>query len=280
MARNLLAAGYEMTAFDVRDDALAGVAANGARAATGPAAVAAESTIVITSLPNSAIVEEVALGPGGLLERAEPGSLLVEMSTIDPSLVRRLAGAAAERGIAVLDAPVSGGDVGAEAGTLSIMVGGEAADLERARPVLEALGTTIVHVGPHGAGQIVKACNQILVGITFAGVSEALVLGSKAGVAPELILDVLTGGFAGNRIMEVRRRNFLEHDFTPGGPVDQLYKDLTISLDAARETGVPVPVTALVHQMYEVLRANGHGGLDNSALLTLVERWANHRVGG
>ena len=151
-----------------------------------------------------------------------------------------MARAGAERGVGVLDAPVSGGDVGARDGTLSIMVGGDEADLERARPLLDVLGKTIVHVGEHGAGQVVKACNQVVVAITIAAVSEALVLGSKAGVEPERILDVLGGGLAANRVMEMRRRNFLEHDFTPGFRIDLHHKDLGIALESGDAYGVPL----------------------------------------
>jgi 2-hydroxy-3-oxopropionate reductase len=279
MARNLLSAGHEVVAFTRNADVLAELAAEGAETGGGPADVAARTDVVVTMLPTSPVVAEVVAGPGGVLEGARPGSLVVDMSTIDPSVSRSLAEVARERGVAMLDAPVSGGDVGARQGTLSIMVGGAAADFERARPVFEALGKTIVHVGPHGAGQVVKACNQIVVGITYAAVSEALVLGSKAGVDPALILDVLSGGLAANRIMEVRRRNFLEHDFTPGFKIDLHHKDLTIALEAGSENGVALLLTAAVQQMFRALRAHGRGDLDHSALLTLIEDMADHRIG-
>jgi 2-hydroxy-3-oxopropionate reductase len=230
-------------------------------------------------LPTSDVVEEVVSGPSGVLEGARPGSLVIDMSTIDPGVSRGLATAAAEKGVAMLDAPVSGGDVGAQQGTLSIMAGGDAAEIERARPIFEILGKTIVHVGPHGAGQVVKACNQVVVGITYAAVSEALVLGSKAGVDPAAILDVLSGGLAANRIMEVRRRNFLEHDFTPGFKIDLHHKDLTIALQAGGDSGVALPLTAVVQQMFRSLRAHGRGDLDHSALLTVIEELSAHRIG-
>jgi len=279
MARNLLRAGHEVVAFTRDAGVLAEVVGEGAEQGGGASDVAARSDVIVTMLPNSAVVAEVVLGEGGVLEGARPGSLVIDMSTIDPSVSRRLADAGRERGVAVLDAPVSGGDVGAKQGTLSIMVGGEAGDFARAEPVFAALGKTIVHVGPHGAGQVVKACNQIVVAITYAAVSEALVLGSKAGVDPARILDVLSGGLAANRIMEVRRRNLLEHDFTPGFKIDLHHKDLTIALDAGGENGVPLPLTATVQQMFRILRANGQGSDDHSALLTLIESWAHHRIG-
>ena len=216
-------------------------------------------------LPDSAAVLAVA----GEIVAAGP-SLWIDMSTIHPTVSEELA----TRGIPTLDAPVSGGDVGAQQGTLSIMVGGAAEDFERARPYLEAVGKTIVHVGGPGAGQVVKACNQVVVALTIQAVSEALTLGEKAGVDPAKILDVLGGGLAANRVMEMRRRNFLEHDFTPGFRVDLHHKDLNIALESGDAYGVPLPATSLVQQMLRTLRAQGHGALDHSALLMVVEELA------
>jgi 2-hydroxy-3-oxopropionate reductase len=230
-------------------------------------------------LPDSPQVDEVTSGPSGLLEGVREGSLLVDMSSISPIVTTRLAAAAGERGAGYVDAPVSGGDVGAQNGTLSIMAGGSEEDFQRARPLFEVLGTTVVRVGEIGAGQVVKACNQIVVALSIEAVSEALVLGSKAGVAPERILDVLSGGLAANKVMEVRRRNFLEHDFTPGFRIDLHDKDLGIALTAGREYGVALPVTALVEQMLQVLRIRGFGSEDHSALLRVIEDWAQHRIG-
>jgi 2-hydroxy-3-oxopropionate reductase len=225
-------------------------------------------------------VRAVRDGPDGVIANARPGALVVDMSTVSPALSRELAATAAARGVSTLDAPVSGGDVGARDGTLSIMVGGEAADVERARPLFDVLGSRVTHVGPAGAGQVVKACNQVLVAITFAGVAEALVLGSKLGVEPAAILDVLSGGMAANRVMEVRRSNFLNHDFAPGFKIDLHHKDLEIALSAAGATDVPLPLTAAVQQMLRQLRAAGHGEEDDSALLRVVEAAAGHRIGG
>jgi 2-hydroxy-3-oxopropionate reductase len=224
-------------------------------------------------------VRAVATGENGLLAGARPGTLWIEMSTIAPGVARELAGLALACGVGMLDAPVSGGDVGARQGTLSIMVGGSVADFARAEPVLRTLGTTITHVGPSGAGQVVKACNQIVVALAIEAVSEALVLGAKAGVDPAVILRVLSGGLAANRVMELRGRNFLEHDFTPGFKVRLHEKDLAIALAAGREYGVPLPATALVEQMLVALRQRGQGELDHSALLTLLEDWARARIG-
>jgi 2-hydroxy-3-oxopropionate reductase len=207
------------------------------------------------------------------------GSLFVDMSTISPVVSQEIARVAKEKGIGILDAPVSGGDVGAIEGTLSIMVGGSDEDFERARPLFEAVGRTVVHVGGPGAGQVVKAANQVVVALTIEAVSEALVLGSKAGVDPAKVLDVLSGGLAANRVMEVRRKNFLEHDFTPGFGIDLHHKDLGIALVAGREYGVPLPVTALVDQMLQALRMKGKGSEDHSALLRVIEDWAQLEIG-
>lgn len=279
MARNLLTAGVELMVCSRTPAPVDAIAAEGAVRAETPAELAAQCQTIITMLPTSASVLEVTLGPSGLFSTAQAGTLLIDMSTIDPHVSRTLEREGTPRGISVLDAPVSGGDIGARNGTLAIMVGGAPADFERARPLLEILGSTIVHVGPSGAGQTVKACNQIVVGITYAAVSEALVLGSKSGVAPDLILDVLSSGLAANRIMEVRRSNLLEHNFTPGFRVDLHHKDLAIALEAGDQANVPLPFAALTQQMLGALRARGRGNQDHSALLTVTEELAQHEIG-
>jgi 2-hydroxy-3-oxopropionate reductase len=279
MARNLLAADYEVVAWNRSPAPLTELTEAGARAGGGPAAVAAEADVLITILKDDAVVREVLGGPDGAIAAARPGSLVVDMSTVSPALARELAAEATARGIGFLDAPVSGGDVGAREGTLSIMVGGEVADLERARPVFEVLGSRVTHVGAAGAGQIAKACNQVMVAVIFGGLAEALVLGSKLGGDPAAILDAIGGGMAGNRIMEVRRDNFLEHDFAPGFKVDLHHKDLEIALGAGGEVNAPLPLTAEVQQMFRQLRAAGYGEEDDSALLRVAEQRADHRLG-
>jgi 2-hydroxy-3-oxopropionate reductase len=279
MARNLVEAGHPLVVHNRSRGPVDALAAAGAEPASSPRELAERAGVVITMLPDSPAVEDVVLGSDGVLEGASEGDLLIDMSTIHPTVSVAVAEAGRERGVGVLDAPVSGGDVGARDATLSIMVGGERSDVERAQPLFEALGKTIVHVGEHGAGQVVKACNQVVVAVTIAAVSEALVLGSKAGVEPERILDVLGGGLAANRVMEMRRRNFLEHDFAPGFRVDLHHKDLDIALESGSEYGVPLPVTGLVQQGFRALRAQGHGGDDHSGLLALVEELADHRIG-
>lgn len=279
MARNLLAAGYDVVAWNRSPGPLEALVEAGARSADGPAVVAAEAEILVTILSDDAAVREVLGGPDGVIAAAPAGALVVDMSTISPALARELATEAGERGVGFLDAPVSGGDVGAREGTLSIMVGGEAAEVERARPVFEVLGARVTHVGGAGAGQVAKACNQVLVAVIFAGLSEALVLGSKLGADPGAILDAVGGGMAANRIMEVRRDNFLDHDFAPGFKIDLHHKDLEIALGASAEVDAPLPLTAEVQQMLRQLRAGGHGEEDDSALLRIAEQRAAHRLG-
>ncbi len=272
MAKNLMDSGYELVVHNRSREKAESLAADGpAEVADSPREVAERCSVVITMLPGPSEVERVVAGEDGLLAGAEEGSLIVDMSTSSPTLAKDLARRAGERGIGMLDAPVSGGDVGAIGGTLSIMAGGSEEDFGRARPLFGVMGKTVTHTGPSGTGQVVKACNQVVVALAIEAVSEALVLGSKAGVDPATILGVLSGGLAGNRVMEVKRKNFLGHDFEPGGKVDFHRKDMGIALLAAREYGVVLPAAAMVDQMFGVLCAKERGGWDHSALLTLIE---------
>ena len=279
MARNLLAAGHDVVAFSRTRASVDDIAADGATAAGSAREVAGQAGVVILMLPDSPQVREILDGDDGLLAGAREGTLVIDMSTISPVVTREIAAECAERGIGWVDAPVSGGDVGAREATLSIMAGGSDEDFARAKPLFEALGKTIVHVGPVGSGQVVKACNQVVVALTIEAVSEALVLGSKAGVDPATIIEVLSGGLAANKVMEVRGRNFLEHEFTPGFRIDLHHKDLGIALQTAREYGVALPNTAAVDQMLQALRSNGRGDRDHSALLTHIEDLAQHTIG-
>src|SRR2546429_2355750 len=279
MARNLMKAGYQLVVYNRTPGPVNELAAEGARAASNPRAVAEQIDVVITMLPDSPQVQAVMTGENGVLAGAKAGTLVIDMSTISPVVTKELAQEAQEHGVRMLDAPVSGGDVGAQQGTLSIMVGGSAEDFEQAKPIFEVLGKTIVHVGGTGAGQVVKACNQIVVALTIEAVSEALVLGSKAGVDPAVILQVLSGGLAANRVMEVRGPNFLKHDFRPGFKIALHHKDLGIALAAGREYGVALPVTAIVDQMLHALKQRGQRDQDHSAILTLIEDLAQHQIG-
>jgi 2-hydroxy-3-oxopropionate reductase len=280
MARNLLAAGHELVVHSRSSAPVDELVSEGASAADSPREVAEATDVIILMLPDDQAVTTVVEGEGGVFEGATAGHLVVDMSTVSPGLSRRLATKASESGISMLDAPVSGGDVGAREGTLSIMVGGAADDFARAQPLFEVLGRTIIHVGGNGTGQVVKACNQVVVALTIEAVAEALVLGSRSGVAPETIVRVLSGGLAASRVLEVRGPNMLEHRFDPGFVIDLHHKDLGIALSTARDHGVSLPVTALVDQMLASLRRKGRGGLDHSALLTHIEDLAEHTIGG
>jgi 2-hydroxy-3-oxopropionate reductase len=280
MAKNLMEAGYELVLQNRSPEKAEGLAEEGnATAARSPREVAEACDIVIIMLPDSPDVEAVVAGEGGVLEGIRDSALLVDMSTISPVVTEELAAKVREKGASMLDAPVSGGDVGAIEGALSIMVGGSKEDFERARPLFDVMGKVATHVGPIGAGQVVKACNQIVVALTIEAVSEALVLGSKGGVAPEKILDVLGGGLAGNKVMEVKREKMLEHSFDPGFRIELHHKDLGIALAAGREYGVTLPVTAIVDQMLETLKMRGKGDRDHSAILTLIEESSGHEIG-
>ena len=279
MARNLVEAGYELAVHNRSRGQVDELAAEGAVAAGNSREVAERSDIVITMLPDSPQVREVVAGEGGVLEGVRERALLIDMSTISPVVTEELAAAVKEKGASMLDAPVSGGDVGAIEGTLSIMVGGEEEDFQRAKPLFDVMGKTVNHVGPTGAGQVTKAANQIVVALTIEAVSEALVLGSKGGVAPEKILDVLGGGLAGNKVMEVKREKFLSHTFEPGFRSELHHKDLGIALAAGREYGVVLPVTAVVDQMLLSMKKKGWGGEDHSALLRVIEGLSQHEIG-
>jgi 2-hydroxy-3-oxopropionate reductase len=280
MAKNLMEAGYELVLQNRSTEKAEELAKEGnATPAGSPQEVAEACDVVITMLPDSPDVEAVVAGEGGVLEGIREGALLVDMSTISPVVTEELAAKVREKGASMLDAPVSGGDVGAIEGALSIMTGGSEEDFERARPLFDVMGKVATHVGPIGAGQVVKACNQIVVALTIEAVSEALVLGSKGGVAPEKLVEALSGGLAGSAVMEAKKEKFFSHDFEPGFRIELHHKDLGIALAAGREYGVALPVTAIVDQMLEASKAKGRGDRDHSALLTLLEEAAQHEIG-
>lgn len=279
MARNLARAGFSLTVHNrtrAKAEALAG---EGVAVADSPREVAAAADVVITMLPDSPDVERVVEGPDGLLEALRSHALLVDMSTISPVVTRRLAAVLADRAAAMVDAPVSGGDVGAREGTLTIMAGGAAADFERARPLFQAMGKNVFHVGEIGAGQVTKAANQLLVGVTLAAVAEALVFGSKGGVAPRTILDVLGSGLAGNKIMEFKRSKYLEHVFQPGFRAELHLKDLGIALAEGRAAGVALPATELAEGLFRRMREMGLGAEDHAGVVQVIEALSHHRIG-
>ena len=228
--------------------------------------------VIITMVPASPQVEAVAYGPEGIPENARPGALLIDMSSITPQTSIELAAAAKEKGLRVLDAPVSGGEAGAVEAVLSIMVGGDQADFDAAKPVFEALGRTVVLCGPHGSGQTVKAANQLIVAVNIQACAEAVVFLEKSGVDLRAALEVLGGGLAGSTVPARKQHNFLNRDFKPGFRIDLHHKDMGIVTDAARAVGAALPVGAVVAQLVASLRAQGDGGLDHSALLRGVER--------
>ncbi|WP_328616057.1 2-hydroxy-3-oxopropionate reductase [Amycolatopsis sp. NBC_00355] len=272
MAAHLVAAGHDVSGFDVTAAAGEKLQAAGGRAATDVADAVAGADVVIAMLPNHPQVEAVALGEGGVLATAAPGTLLIDMSTIRPETSIEVANLARDKKIRVLDAPVSGGQAGAEQAALSIMVGGDAADFDAAKPLFDALGKTIVHVGPHGAGQVVKAANQLVVGGIYGLVAEAIVLLEASGVDAATGLDVLAGGLAGSRILELKRKSMVDRQFAPGFRIDLHHKDMGIALAAARQADVALPLTGLVAQLVAAGRAMGYGSLDHSALLKVVEQ--------
>jgi 2-hydroxy-3-oxopropionate reductase len=243
----------------------------GAIKAANPKELAMASDIVITMLPDSPEVEQVLLGSNGVFEGAKAGTLIIDMSTISPSAAIRLAHIAEQKGLKMLDAPVTGADVGAKEGTLTIMVGGKRDDFERAMPIFQVLGKTIVHVGDHGAGQTVKACNQIVTALTLEAISEALLLAKNSGIDPSTLFTVLSSGLASSRILDVKKDKFLSGRFDPGFKISLHEKDLNIALSTARQSGVPLPLTSLVQQMFVSLKAQGLGNMDHSAVFLFLE---------
>jgi 2-hydroxy-3-oxopropionate reductase len=275
MARNLVKAGHEVRGFNRSPGRVALFAENGGIPAASIADAVRGAEIVITMLPDTPDVEAVVLGADGVLAHAEPGTLLIDASTVAPGTVRVLAEAIAAHPtstVRLLDAPVSGGEQGAIDGILSIMVGGSAEDFGAAKDALGAMGRTVVHVGPSGAGQTVKAANQLIVAGTIELVAEALTLLDALGVDLTAAVEVLAGGLAGNRILDLKGASMIRHDFTPGARIELHHKDLGIVLDSAREAGVVIPLGAVVAQLMASAKANGDGGLDHSALLRGVER--------
>lgn len=274
MARNLLEAGHEVRVANRSPEPVEALAAAGATPAATPAEAARGAEVVFTCLLDGPVVEQVLLGTDGVLEGCAPGTIIIDHSTIDPATAVRVAAAGAERQVRVLDAPVSGGDAGAREGTLSIMIGGDRDAVEEVRPLLEVLGRTIEHVGAAGAGQQVKAANQLLVAGIYSLVSEALLLVEDEAIDADASLRVLAGGLAGNRILDTKASSMRARSFEPGARVDLHRKDLGIVLDLARGAGVALPVTAVVAQLYEALAAQGHGDLDHSSVLQVLEQLA------
>lgn len=272
MAANLVRAGHIVTGCNRSRPPIDKLVAEGGRGADSIAEAVADAEIVITMVPADPHVKEVMLGEEGVLAHARPGTLAIDMSSITPQTSQLVAAAAKEKGVRTLDAPVSGGEAGAIEGVLSIMVGGSEEDFAEAKPIFEALGTTIALVGPTGAGQTVKAANQLIVAVTIQACAEAVLFLEKSGVDLETALDVLNGGLAGSAVLSRKRNNFLARDYGPGFRIDLHHKDMGNLLSAARAVEVPLPTASLVADFVTALRNAGDGSLDHSALLRNLER--------
>ena len=275
MASHLIDAGYELVVHNRNRDAVDELVGKGAIEAYSGKEVAEQSDIVITMLPDSPDVESVALGEGGIIEGAHEGLIFVDMSTIAPSVTTQVGEVLAEKDVKSLDAPVSGGDIGAQNATLSIMVGGDEDTFNTVKPLFDIMGQSAILCGPLGAGQTVKACNQILVAVTIAGVSEALTMGTKAGVDPIKIVQVLSGGLARCGVLENRGERMVNGDFDPGFRIRLHYKDLNIIQKTSNDFGVPLPVTSEVFELFKTAMVKGRGELDHSGLLTIIEDMSN-----
>jgi 2-hydroxy-3-oxopropionate reductase len=278
MARNLMKAGYSLVVHNRSRPSVDELAKEGARIASNPQETAAQSEVVITMLPDSPEVDQVFAGDRGVFAGVKQGTLLIDMSSISPVVARRLAAEAERLGSEMLDAPVSGGEAGAISAALSIMIGGKPSAVERAMPIFQALGKNIVHVGDAGAGQVAKAANQVVVGLTIAAVSEALVLATKAGVDPVKVRQVLLGGFAQSRVLDAHGQKMLERNFKPGFRIRLHEKDLSIALATGKEYGVPLMFTAALDQIMNAMKVMGQGDLDHSGLITFIEELAKTEV--
>jgi 2-hydroxy-3-oxopropionate reductase len=280
MAKNLLKAGHQVVVSSHNQVSAAELTAAGATTADSPKQIAEQVELVITMLPNSPDVRAVALGADGIIDGAHPGLLFVDMSSIAPLVARDIHDTLAEKGIAMLDAPVSGGEPKAIDGTLSVMVGGEQDVFERVKEVLGAMAGSVVFVGEIGAGNIAKLANQVVVALNIAAVSEALVLSQKAGVSPEAVFQAIRGGLAGSTVLEAKAPMMLEHNFKPGFRINLHIKDLVNALDTSHGVGAPLPLTAAVLEMLTALKTGGHEGEDHSGLVQYYEALAKTSVEG
>jgi len=271
MARNLLKAGYSLVVHSRSRGPVEEIVGAGAKAGTSARDVAAQSDVLITMLPNSPDVELVALGRDGIIEGARPGLIFVDMSTISPIVSQKVGQALAAKSVKMLDAPVSGGERGAIDGALSIMVGGDKSVFDAVRPIFQAMGKTITHLGPLGFGGFTKLANQIIVAVNLTALAEALTLVKKAGLDRDLTLTALAGGLAGSKCLDQEKPNYLAGTYNPGFKIDLHFKDLGLIMESARALGVPLPATAVVQELFNALRVKGRGGLDHSGVITLLE---------
>ncbi|HWU40095.1 MAG TPA: NAD(P)-dependent oxidoreductase [Candidatus Acidoferrum sp.] len=280
MARNLVKTGYVVTGFDTDHDRLGKFAVVGGKTATSSAEVGGANQIVFLSLPTGDVVRQVVTGQGGLAGVMKSGTILVDLSTTEAKVAQDAAAACTGRGIAFLDAPVSGGEQGAIDATLSIMVGGDTVAFSRCKPILSAMGRSVVHMGGSGMGQAAKLINNLIVAAGFAAVCEGWALAVKAGLDPATLHEAIKGGWAGSRVMEETIPRLLKRNFVPGGTVDIMTKDVGYALNMARTLNLPVPVTALVHELFRMAKAQGKGPKAQPVLITLWEEWTGIKVGG
>jgi len=278
MARNILRAGFPLVVHNRSRAAVQELVAEGATAAYSPAEVAAQAEVVFTNLPDSPDVEQVVLGQHGIIESAHSGLIYIDNSTIKPALARKIANVLGEKGVACLDAPVSGGDIGARDGTLTIMVGGPAEALERVRPILQAIGKTITHVGESGTGQIAKAANQIMVAAQMVAMGELLIFAKKAGADPQKIVEAIKAGAAQCWSLDVKPPRLFAGNRNPGFKAYMQAKDLAIIMDTAREYGIPLPSAAVDLQLFNAMLQMGMSNLDNSAVIGVIEALANAKL--
>lgn len=271
MAKNLLKAGYELVVYDINQDAVQEVVAAGAKSAVSAKEVASQVEVVITMLPNSPHVKAAVLGAAGVLEGANPGLVLIDMSSIAPLAAQEIAAAVALKGVEMLDAPVSGGEPKAIDGTLSIMVGGTQALFDRCVDLLSKMGKSVVRCGEIGAGNTTKLANQIIVALNIAAMSEALVLATKAGVEPELVFQAIRGGLAGSTVLEAKAPMVLAGNFKPGFKIDLHIKDLANAIETGHDVGVPLPLTSSVMEILQALKVDGKGQNDHSGIVQFYE---------
>jgi 2-hydroxy-3-oxopropionate reductase len=274
MSRNLLKAGYSLAVYDIASGPVEELAQAGAARATGCKDVAAQSDIIITMLPDGPDVEAAVLGPGGVLEGAKRGSVVVDMSSISPIVAQKVGAACEAKGVEFVDAPVSGGEPKAIEGTLAIMVGGKPAVFEPVQPILAKLGSSVTLTGPVGAGNVTKLANQIMVACNIAAMGEALVLATRAGLDPEVVFNAVKGGLAGSTVLNAKAPMVIARNFKPGFRIRLHQKDLRNALLAAESLKVPLPLTSVVQQMLMTLMNEGKGDLDHSAIVNFVEDMA------
>ena len=272
MAKNLIKAGYSLVVYDINEDAVAQLAAAGAKTGTSSADVASQSDVIITMLPNSPHVKTVVMGEGGVLEGAKPGCVIIDMSSIAPLVSKEVAAAAAEKGVEMMDAPVSGGEPKAIDGTLAIMVGGKDALFEEYKDLLLVMGATAVLTGDVGSGNVTKLANQVIVALNIAAMSEAMVLATKAGVDPEKVYNAIRGGLAGSTVLDAKVPLALEGNFKPGFRIELHIKDLNNAIETAHELGSPLPLSAGVMEIMQQLKADGHQKDDHGGIIQYYEK--------